>query len=231
MMKRNKAWSKEYRKEYEKQYHFKNKKRINKLARDRRARNVKKHREYDNQWWAKNKEKYQWHNLSPERQERKREIWKKSHIKNKVKRNKYSREWHAKNREYSRQLSKEYRTNPANKERLKKLWRRGMRKRLANPNTKLKHYLRTRLNAALKGKHKSKRTMELLDCTIDELWVHLESKFEPWMTRENYGLWHVDHIKACSKFDLTDAAQQRECFHWSNLQPLEAVVNIKKGAR
>ena len=177
MMKRNKAWSKEYRKEYEKQYRFKNKKRINKLARDRRARNVKKYREY------------------------------------------------------SRQLSKEYRTNPANKERLKKLWRRGMRKRLANPNTKLKHYLRTRLHDALKGKHKSKRTMELLDCTIDELWVHLESKFEPWMTRENYGLWHVDHIKACSKFDLTDAAQQRECFHWSNLQPLEAVVNMRKGAR
>ena len=32
--KRNKAWTKEYKKEYEKQYRFKNKERINKLARD-----------------------------------------------------------------------------------------------------------------------------------------------------------------------------------------------------
>jgi len=199
--------------------------------REWRLQNKKHIKEYEKEYRLKNKEKINAHNNTPERKKILKKTWKKHHIKYKEKRNQDSREWHAKNSEYSRQLSKEYRTNPANKERLKKLWRRGMRKRLANPNTKLKHCLRTRLHNALKGKHKSKRTMELLDCTIDELWVHLESKFEPWMTRENYGLWHVDHIKACSKFDLTDAAQQRECFHWSNLQPLEAVVNIKKGNR
>jgi len=41
----------------------------------------------------------------------------------------------------------------------------------------------------------------------------------------------VDHIKACSKFDLTDPAQQGECFHYTNLQPLWALDNIKKGNR
>ena len=96
---RNKAWTKEYKREYEKQYHFKNKERINKNARDRRVRNAEKFREYDRQWWAKNKEKYWQHNLSPERQERKKEIWKKSHIKNNVKRNKYSLEWNLTNKE------------------------------------------------------------------------------------------------------------------------------------
>ena len=96
---------------------------------------------------------------------------------------------------------------------------------------KLRHNCRARIGKVLKGKSKSAPTMKLIGCTIEELWAHLESKFEPWMTRENHGLWHVDHIKACSKFDLTDPAQQRKCFHWSNLQPLEAVANIRKGTR
>jgi len=83
----------------------------------------------------------------------------------------------------------------------------------------------------VKGKNKSASTMKLISCTIEELWRHLESKFEPWMTRENYGLWHVDHIRPCYSFDLTDPEQQKKCFHYTNLQPLEAIENIKKGAK
>ena len=228
-MKRNKAWTKEYKKEYEKQYRFKNKERINKLARDRRARNVERYREYDNQWWAKNKEKYRLHNLSPERQERRKEVWTKSRIKNKVKRNKYGHEWYLRNIESVAIYNKERRDDPKNREKYREYWRKGMRKRLTNPNTKLKHYLRTRLCDVLKGKYKSKRTMELLGCTIDELWTHLEDRFTDGMTRENHGTWHVDHIKACTKFDLTDPVQQDQCFHYTNLQPLWALDNIRKG--
>ena len=51
------------------------------------------------------------------------------------------------------------------------------------------------------------------------------------MTKENYGLWHVDHIIPCASFDLTDPKQQKICFHWSNLQPLKAIDNLKKGTR
>lgn len=62
-----------------------------------------------------------------------------------------------------------------------------------------------------------------------ELRIHLESKFKPGMSWKNYGpVWHIDHIKPCAKFDLTDPAQQRECFHWTNLQPLFALENLQK---
>jgi len=104
-------------------------------------------------------------------------------------------------------------------------------KRKTDVNWRLRLNLRNRVYLVLKGYSKSAHTMELIGCTIDELWVHLESKFQPWMTRENYGLWHVDHIKACAKFNLADPAQQRICFHWSNLQPLWAHDNLSKGAR
>ena len=75
--------------------------------------------------------------------------------------------------------------------------------------------------------------MKLIGCTVDELRRHIESQFEPWMTWENQGRegWDVDHIIPCAKFDLTDPEQQRECFNWSNLQPLEHIANIKKGVR
>ena len=104
-------------------------------------------------------------------------------------------------------------------------------KRKTDPNWKLRANLRIRIVEALKGSTKSKRTMELIGCTIDELWTHLESKFTNGMTRENHGIWHVDHIKACAKFDLSDPVQQGQCFHYTNLQPLWALDNIKKGAR
>ena len=41
--------------------------------------------------------------------------------------------------------------------------------------------------------------------------------------------WHIDHIKPCASFDLTDPKQQQQCFHYSNLQPLWWYDNLSKG--
>jgi len=108
-------------------------------------------------------------------------------------------------------------------------------RRKTDPTFKLVMNCRNRVNLALKGKCKSKSTMELLGCTIDELWLHLEKQFQPGMTRENHGFgegcWHVDHIKPCSSFDLSDPEQQKICFHYTNLQPLWQRDNLSKGAK
>lgn len=93
--------------------------------------------------------------------------------------------------------------------------------------------LRNRLNNAIKGKNKSASTIELLGCTVPELMKYLESRFSPGMSWENHGIhgWHIDHIKPCASFDLADPEQQRECFHYSNLQPLWAADNLIKGSK
>ena len=93
--------------------------------------------------------------------------------------------------------------------------------------------LRARLLASLRRSYadKSGRTQELMGCSREELLHHLESKFKPGMTWENRHLWHIDHIRPCASFDLTDPAQQRACFHFSNLQPLWAEENLRKSAR
>ena len=88
--------------------------------------------------------------------------------------------------------------------------------------------LRSRAYSAIKGKSKSKHTIELLGCSVEELKIHLEKQFVKDMNWQNYGQWHIDHIKPCSSFDLTDPEQQKLCFHYSNLQPLWAKDNIKK---
>lgn len=106
-----------------------------------------------------------------------------------------------------------------------------IRKRYKNDeNFRIEKLLRNRLWYALKSQSakKSKRTSELVGCSIDELWKHLEKQFKDGMTRQNLGEWHIDHIKPCSLFDLTDPEQQKECFNYKNLQPLWAIDNIKK---
>ena len=67
--------------------------------------------------------------------------------------------------------------------------------------------------------------------SIENLWIHLEKSFKPGMTRENYGKWHIDHIRPCSSFDLSKPEEQSICFHYSNLMPLWAEENLKKGSK
>lgn len=97
---------------------------------------------------------------------------------------------------------------------------------------KIKHNLRGRINSAVKKTKKSNTTMNLIGCTIDELKNHLEAKFDDKMTWDNYGsYWEIDHILPCASFNLLDPEEQKLCFHYTNLQPLEAGENRRKNAK
>lgn len=88
--------------------------------------------------------------------------------------------------------------------------------------------LRNRIRLSLENK--SECTRDLLGCSLTDFVNHLQSQFTPEMTWENYGsYWSIDHIKACCSFDLRDPEQQKQCFHWSNCQPLPIVENSRKG--
>ena len=70
----------------------------------------------------------------------------------------------------------------------------------------------------------------LVGCSREELKAHLERRFKPGMSWENYGVngWEIDHLKPCISFDLLDHHQQRLCFHYSNLRPMWAKDNRAK---
>ncbi len=121
-----------------------------------------------------------------------------------------------------------------NSEKIKESRAKYERERYKNDeNFRIVTLLRNRLGISLKSQSakKSKRTLELVGCSRDELWEHLENQFKDGMTRQNQGEWHIDHIKPCSLFDLTDPEQQKECFNYKNLQPLWAEENLRKGAK
>lgn len=101
---------------------------------------------------------------------------------------------------------------------------------------KLRHLISTlvckRLHSRLSSKN-GKSTFSFLPYTIDDLIQHLEKQFEPWMNWENYGKWHIDHIRPDCKFDYKNVEDKefQKCWALENLRPLEAIENIKKGGK
>ena len=120
----------------------------------------------------------------------------------------------------------------------KKAWMAGApeRRRLARlaykktPKFLVKRAARRRLRKIIKEKRASLHFNKMIGCSPAALCHQLESKFLPGMSWANYGEWHIDHIKPCAMFDLSQDDQVIACFNHSNLQPLWAKDNIAKGA-
>lgn len=93
---------------------------------------------------------------------------------------------------------------------------------------KLKKNLQRRIIHAIKGETKSKSTMKLIGCTINELMESLQKKFTKGMSWNNYGEWQIDHIIPCSSFNLIETNEQEKCFNYKNLQPLWKKDNLEK---
>ena len=142
----------------------------------------------------------------------------------------YGREWYKKNQKKLQEYGREwYKKNQKKIQVGQTILRRN--KRRNNLQYRLACNLRARLWAIMGNIKKNKPTKECLGCSMEDLKAHLENQFSTGMSWDNYGKWHVDHIKPCCSFDLTDIEQQKVCFHYTNLQPLWATDNMKKGGK
>lgn len=108
-------------------------------------------------------------------------------------------------------------------------------KRRTDPEEHLRTNLRSRLYQALKrGRARVKLGSAVRDlgCSLGELMAYLEAKFQTGMSWANYGqCWHVDHVQPLSSFKLTIRRQLLKAVHYSNLQPLWAEDNLRKGPK
>ena len=96
---------------------------------------------------------------------------------------------------------------------------------------KLKTKLKTDIYVSLKRRKKSKTLEQIIGLSLDEYKKYIENQFEDWMTWENWGLytWHIDHI-----IPLCSAKTEEEVYllwHYTNLRPLSANENLKKGGK
>lgn len=178
----------------------------------------------------------------------KKEYDKEYRVKNREKLIEYSKKYYKNNKEAmiaQNKLNDWYETHPEhakktradyfqkNKEKIKAR----IRERYKNDlNYRMANKLRSRFGGELRKyingmQYKRESAIDLLGCTIKEFISYLEIKFKTGMNWDNYGSngWHIDHVIPCSAFDLTLEENRKKCFHYTNLQPLWAKENYKKG--
>jgi hypothetical protein len=96
-----------------------------------------------------------------------------------------------------------------------------------DPVFKLDSICRAYLYGALKGKKKSKKTIDIIGVTPFELKQYIENRFESWMSWDNWGIgegmWQVQHI-----IPRDFAINENEIYlinHYKNLIPMCAIEN------
>lgn len=82
---------------------------------------------------------------------------------------------------------------------------------------------------AIKGV-KNWRTKDVLGYTPYQLRIHIEGLWWEGMNWENYGEWHIDHVKSINSFIKEGVDDIRVINALTNLQPLWAFDNLSKGA-
>lgn len=176
--------------------------------------NKKKQKEFQRNWYLKNKDQL---------------FLKYKTEEHKIKKRIHRKTWVNKNKEKVKIYKKIWTNN--NREKVRALQRNLRKKYVLDPNFRIKHNLRNRVRKALIGICKTTSTIKLIGANVDFVKKYLENKFKPGMSWDNYGKWHIDHILPCVSFNLTKPEEQAKCFHYTNLQPLWASENLSKGNR
>ena len=165
----------------------------------------------------------------------------------KAKRAAYMRAWRAKNPDRAREISqngtRKWRHKPGSREKESAYQRKWMvanrehvraherQRRQIDLDYRIETNLRCRLNQAIRIGTRGGSAVRDLGCSIEFLRAYLQGQFEPSMSWDNWGKWHIDHIKPLASFDLSHREQFLQATHYTNLQPLWASDNLSKGAR
>ena len=101
------------------------------------------------------------------------------------------------------------------------------------PAFRLKKTIPSLIRKSLRGSKNNHHWENLVGYSLEKLKLHLESKFVDNMKWENYGEWHIDHIKPISSFQIIDpwCEEFKQCWALSNLRPLWAFDNLSKGSK
>jgi len=184
-----------------------------------RDNNKDKKSEYDRQYYVDNAEK-------------RIEYVKQYYVENPQ----YKKEYYQENKEEILNYGKEWRSE--NKERVRELKKENYCKNKENPVFKLRRNVSKQVYKMLKENKNNCSILQYLPYSMQKLKQHIESLWEPWMNWQNYGkydskkrTWHIDHIipQSLLPYDSMEHPNFQKCWALSNLRPLEAMANMKKG--
>jgi len=107
---------------------------------------------------------------------------------------------------------------------------RQRRVRMKDPTFKYRVNMSARISKAMRASKIDKPTEseKLIGISWSRFREWIDSQLAEGMTAENYGEWHLDHVRPCASFDLAEEAQCYVAFNWRNYQPLWGEENLNK---
>lgn len=105
-----------------------------------------------------------------------------------------------------------------------------------NPKNIFIKSLRKWIERCILGK-KAKKSIMYVEYTPEEFISNIESKFQDGMSWDNYGKWHIDHIRPLCSFSFVNSdgsvniEEIKRANSLENLQPLWAIENLRKNKR
>ena len=210
-----------------------------------RLKNIEKSKKYLKEYYQQNRneilEKSKIRTI--ENAEKISEYKSKHYLENKEKISEYFKSWYSEHKDDLKEQSRQYknvnrdrinkRRNERNKERRSELSKINRKRRQSDPVFRISNNIRTYLRNFLKRKEytKKSKTEMILGCSFVEFRLYLESKFDDWMSWENYGKyngsekygWDIDHI-----VPISTAVNESDVYrlnHFTNLQPLCSFIN------
>lgn len=197
------AYCKDCNKKYRREHYLKNKEKIIKQTLEWRRKNLGLVKEKAREWQRKNQDKLK----------KARDKYKENHP------------------EKQREASKKWILN--NREKRRIIARRSNTKRRKTIKGYLNHKMSNQVRLSIMRNKKGYSWESLVNYTVEDLQKHLESLFKDGMSWDNMGKWHIDHKIPISAFNFEKPTDVnfKKCWALSNLQPLWALDNLKKGNR
>lgn len=152
------------------------------------------------------------------------------YLKNSEREKEYAKNWYRENKSRSIDISRKYQKENSDRIRHKQR-KRAKERRREEPRYRAERSARNRVWKAINrfGARKESSTFNIVGCSQEYLFKHIEDQFVDGMSWDNYGEWHIDHIVPLASANTEDEII-RLC-HYTNLQPLWARENIRKGSR
>lgn len=138
--------------------------------------------------------------------------------------------WYENNKERALEIQKKYRHTEKGREKERRYYNSDK-----GQNCYRKHYKKYSISKnmaggirrSLKNDKQGKHWEDLVEYTLNELKEHLKSQFQEGMSWDNYGEWHIDHIKPLNSFDPDTPPSIVNAL--DNLQPLWATTREING--
>lgn len=154
----------------------------------------------------------------------------KQRAKNPEKHKLLNKQWREANKEKHRQNASDY--YQRNKEHANEVKRkRRLKRRHSDQFYAFRENIRNLVRQSFRDRDyiKSSKAQSIIGCDWEVLKNHIEAQFTCGMSWDNRGKWHVDHIvPLASAKTIEDIIRLN---HYTNLRPLWALDNLKKGAR